>query len=160
MDTAITALLSHRTGSPAIAVDVLTLPAGLREPAIVDSRRVAMQRLDVLVRQAMSGLAASMFAVAPAATIYDAVYPAMPEIGGFWTVASRWMGLINHSISSYTVSLAFDRQNRPDHFIVSGARELRTFDPSADSLVRALDEVRRSGPLTTSAPHAFTGFSF
>lgn len=160
METAIRALLDHKATSSAIAIDELTLPASLREPAIVEARRVTLERLDVTVRQALRPLSASLFAVTEAATIYDAVYPATPEIGGFWTVASRWMGLITHSVSNYTVSLAFDSQNRPDHFIVSGAREVRTSDASSESLVRAVDEVRRAGPLTTSAPHAFTGFAF
>ncbi len=160
METATRALPDHKTTSSAIAIDELLLPAALREPAIVDLRRVTLERLDVAVRQAIRPLSASLFVIAPAVTIYDAIYPATPEIGGFWTVASRWMGPISHSIASFTVSLAFDSQNRPDHFIVSGAREVRTLDASSESLARAVNEVRRAGPLTTSAPHAFTGFAF
>jgi hypothetical protein len=141
-------------------VDELRLPIEFREPAIVDARRRSLEALDGTVRRSMRPLAAGLFAVASAVTIYDAVYPSTPEVGGFWTVASRWMGLITHSITSYTVSLEFDGQNRPDRFIVSGAREVRTSDASPEALERAVDEVRRAGPLTTVAPHAFTGFAF
>ncbi len=142
-----------------IRIDELHLPEEMRHQTEVGARRVTFETLDPMVRRLLICLAANLFAQVQPPTIYDAIYPATPEVGGFWTVSARWIGLLTHSVSTYTISLAFDRHNNPDHFIVTGAREQRTVDTSEDALAGAIADVRRTGPLTTMAPHAFAGFA-
>jgi hypothetical protein len=142
-----------------ITIDELHLPEQMRRQSEICARRTAVETLDLMVRRLLSRLAADIFTQVQPPTIYDAIYPATPEVGGFWTVAARWVGLFTHTISTYTVSLAFDDHNHPDHFIVTGAREMRTAGVSEAALAQAVDSVRRTGPLTTMAPHAFAGFA-
>ncbi|MHB8575515.1 MAG: hypothetical protein ACYDCQ_09300 [Dehalococcoidia bacterium] len=143
----------------AIAVQELRLPPNFAAPRIVEQRRRACSDLDAMVRRGLPRVAPGMFAAVQPPTIYDAVYPATPEIGGHWSIASTWMGLFTHTISSYTVALAFDDEQRPHHFIVSGAREISTPDASEASLTAALAASRAYGPLRTSAMHVFPGFA-
>src|SRR2546428_514403 len=61
-------------------------------------------------------------------TVYDAVYPATPELGGHWTVSAVWVGPFAHTTWTYTVAVAFDAAGEPDHFVITGAREIVTRD--------------------------------
>ena len=122
----------------AIAVEELRLPMQLSQPRAVEQRRAAFARLDAMVRRQLVRAAPGMFPVVQPATIYDAVYTATPEIGGHWSVASTAMALFMHSISSYTVALAFDEEQQPDHFVVSGAREFVSDGVSEAALAAAL----------------------
>src|SRR5579871_2444396 len=90
-------------------------PVELEQPDAAELRREAMRSLDPMVRRLLARAGGAMpMQVAPV-TIYDAVYPAIPELGGHWTATSTWMGFLMHTIASYTVALAFDREQRPSH---------------------------------------------
>ncbi len=91
-------------------------------------------------------------------TVYDALYPATPEIGGHWTASRSAFDLFTHTIWSYAVSLAFDDEGQPLRFIVDGASTIESDGIDEAALARALAHAALSGPLRTTAPHAFTGF--
>jgi hypothetical protein len=91
-------------------------------------------------------------------TVYDQVYRRSPA-GGHWTLSSRWMDLIGHTIASYTVTLHFDEQDRPARFVVEGVRRVETADASPEALGRAMEDASRGGPLMTWAPNYVTEIS-
>jgi hypothetical protein len=91
-------------------------------------------------------------------TIYEQVYR-RSSAGGHWTLSSRWMDPIGHTIAGYTVALHFDGLDQPARFVIEGARRVETADASREALVRALADVARSGPLMTWAPNFVTDIS-
>lgn len=147
---------AHAAPEPGIVE--LRLPGGLTQPERVERRRAAFAALGSAVRPLLARLGGVPFS-AQELTVYDAVYPATPEIGGFWTIAQRAFGLLSHQIASYTVALAFDEQDRPLCFVISGAIAVRSEDASPAALAAAIDQARSAGPLRTAARHAFTGFA-
>ena len=150
--------IARYPATDSIAVDELRLPASLAQISAVAARTAGMRTFDTMVRRLLPRLELTAFGPARA-TIYDAVHHASPEVGGHWTLASRSIGPLDHSISSYSVALAFDDENLPDHFVITGAREVVTTDARETSLATALDQARDAGPLRTGAPHAFLGFA-
>jgi hypothetical protein len=85
-------------------------------------------------------------------TIYDEVYR-RTRAGGHWTVNSRLIGWLTHTIAGYTVELHFDDEDRPSHFVISGAQKVVTDDASPEALGRGLEAAVRGGPLITWAPN-------
>lgn len=152
-----TTTLRYELADHDITVKELSLPSGLTQPAAVEARRIAMRALQPMVQRLLPRLGVISFQPA-FATVYDAVYAATPAIGGHWAVAARSLGLFSHTIASYSVALAFDDENLPGYFIVSGQREFVTAGVDEAALAQALDEARLAGPLRTSAPHTFLGF--
>ncbi len=114
-----------------------------------------MRSLDPLVRSQLPRLLPVPGAIVYPLTLYDRVYPAIPAFGGHWTVAAVWIGLLAHAAWSYTVVLAFDAANRPDHFIITGATEIVTRDASPAALSEGIERARIAGPMLTGAQHAF-----
>ncbi|HZQ36038.1 MAG TPA: hypothetical protein VFD32_08910, partial [Dehalococcoidia bacterium] len=135
----------------------LRLPSTLTQQERVERRRAAFATLGSAVRPLLTRLGGVPF-TAQELTVYDAIYAATPEIGGFWTIANRVFGLLGHQIASYTVSLAFDEQDRPRCFVISGAIVVKSEDASPAALDAAIEQARRAGPLRTAARHALTGF--
>ena len=125
----------------------------------LEQRRAAFMALNREVQKLLPRLAVTSVLGDQPLTIYDAIYPAMPTIGGYWTVAARRFGWISHAITSYTVSLAFDDEQRPAHFVIDGARSVTTADASPAALAAGIAAARTSGPLRTAAQHAFQGFA-
>lgn len=139
---------------PALTIEAWPAPAILRSEPLVEDRRAAIRALDPMVRRLVGRLGSALpFSID--LTVYDAIFPATPAIGGHWTAASVWMGVMTHAIATYSVSLAFDEANRPHHFELVGARTAETADTSETALQAALRTVSAAGPLRTVAPHAF-----
>ena len=142
----------------AAGISELRLPGLPSQHERVERRRAAFAALGGAVRPLLARLGGVPF-TAQQLTIYDAIYAATPEIGGFWTIANRVVGLLSHQIASYTVALAFDEQDRPRCFIISGAIVVKSEDASPAALSAAIEQARQAGPLRTAARHAFTGFA-
>ncbi len=138
-----------------LQIDELRLPAGLRQRTAVEERGEAMLALDPMVQRLLPRLGLTSVMNRPALTVYDAVYAATPEIGGHWTVAARWLGFFTHTVSSFSITLAFDAENLPSYFVVAGARTIITDDVSERALAGALEAARKIGPMSTTAPHIF-----
>jgi hypothetical protein len=121
-------------------------------------RRREIGRLDPMVRRQLTQLGGmTPIRVAPP-TVYDALYPATPEIGGHWDASWSVVHFFTHAIWSYAVSLAFDEHGQPLRFVVEGASTIESDGLDEAALARALEQAALSGPLRTTAPHAFTGF--
>lgn len=135
-------------------------------PAVAVHDRVAARRgtltaLDSFVRPLLTERLRMPLAFGPPTvdlTIYADVIR-RSNAGGHWSAASRWFGFVGHTIGSYAVTLHFDSLDRPSHFVISGAREVRTDDASPDSLARGLNAAVRAGPLLTWAPNFVPGIS-
>jgi len=140
-----------------VAVTEARLASSRSTELSVARRREAMLALDPLVQRRLPRLGNGFLLSLRSLTIYDAIYPASPAVGGHWTRASRWVGMFTHTIASYTVALAFDAADNPDHFIVSGAAETISAGVSEAALTAALDRARATGPLRTTSPHIFAG---
>ena len=138
-----------------LTIEAWTAPAALRSEPRVAARAAALRELDPMVRRQI-GRIGSALPLSVESTVYDALFPATPAIGGHWTATSVWMGLLTHAIATYSVALAFDADDRPHHFEVTGARAVVTPDTSEAALQAALRTVADAGPLRTAAPHAFT----
>jgi len=124
----------------------------------VERRRAAFAALGSAVRPLLARLGGVPFS-AQELTIYDAIFAATPEIGGYWTIANRAIGLLSHQIASYAVALAFDEQDRPRCFVISGATVVESEDTSPAALAAAIVAAQQAGPLRTAARHAFPGFA-
>ena len=92
-------------------------------------------------------------------TVYDAVYRATPAAGGHWTVAVRRPLIFAHQLASFTVTLAFDGEQRPAHYRVHGASEVVSDDATVEALDRALTRAATVGPQITWAPSFVPGIS-
>ena len=119
-------------------------------PALTAQSRVAARR-ETLTALAFGPPAVDL-------TIYADVLR-RSHAGGHWSATSRWIGFVGHTIGSYAVTLYFDSLDRPSHFVISGAREVRTDDASPESLARGLNAAVRGGPLLTWAPNFVPGIS-
>ena len=118
-------------------------------------RREALRAIDSFVRPLLAEkLRLPLTFARPTVdlTIYDEVFP-RTNAGGHWSVSSRWIGLLTHTIAGYTVALHFDAEDRASHFVLSGATTVVTPDATPESLARGLDAVARGGPLITWAPN-------
>lgn len=146
---------SHETAET-IAIEEWRPSAAARA---LDQRRAAFMALNRAVQRLLPRLALTSVLGDQPLTIYEAIYPATPAIGGYWTVAVRRFGPFSHAIASYTVSLAFDDEQRPAHFVIEGARSVTTADASPAALVAGIAAARAAGPLRTAALHAFQGFA-
>jgi hypothetical protein len=138
-----------------VFVEELRLPAGLTVEQRVDRRRAAMLALDQRVRRALATVSGGLPAPTIDMTIYDAVYPGTPNAGGHWTAAALTMSLWRHTVSSYTVTLLFDDDDRPSRFVVDAASKVVSTDTSEAALRDALETARARGPLQTSSSHLF-----
>ncbi len=136
-------------------VETWPLPASLADAERVGRRREALLSFDAPVRRQLQRAVSALGAYTVELTIYEAIYAASPEVGGHWTAASAFFGLFSHSVRTLTVSLLFDEQDRPQRFLVSGARSVTSTDTSEAALAAALDEVVVAGPSLTAAPHVF-----
>jgi hypothetical protein len=124
-------------------------------------RREALTALDSFVRPMLLSRLRLPFSITEPTvdlSIYDEIY-GRSATGGHWTMNTRWMGFVGHTIAGYTVSLEFDGADRPTRFVVAGAREVVTDDATPESLSRGLDAVRFAGPLLTWAPNFPPGVS-
>lgn len=65
------------------------------------------------------------------------------------------MGVFTHVVWSYTVTLLFDEQQRPDRFVVHGARDVASEGVSAAALAAAIERAVAAGPLWTASTHVF-----
>lgn len=143
------------------------VPAAPAAPASgrLAARREALTALDAIVRPLLrrrlvdSGLLSSPLPPVIDLTIYDAVYPATPAVGGHWTVAVRRPLFLLHQVDTFTVTLEFDASDRPARYRLSGATEVASEDATVEALDRALDRVLASGPQRTWAPSFVPGFS-
>jgi hypothetical protein len=115
-------------------------------------RRTAALALDPHVRALLPRLSPWPLVMQPSLTLYDAIWPATPETGACWTLTARLFGPLTHSIWSYAVTLCFDSQDRPHHFVVSGATTAVTENVCQSALAAAIAAVRRGGPLHTESP--------
>lgn len=121
----------------------------------VAARQEAITALDSFVRPMLAGsLRLPFIFPRPSVelTAYDEVFR-RSAAGGHWTLTSRWTGLLTHTIACYTVALHFDGDDRPSHFVISGARETVTDDATPESLGRGLAAAALAGPLVTWAPN-------
>ncbi|GEM_PF-1256133 len=143
-------------GREAIGSEAPHLPRALTRQERVERRRAAFAALGSAVRPLLARLGGVPF-TAQELTVYDAIFAATPEIGGFWTVANRTFGMFSHQVTSYTVALAFDEQDRPRCFVINGAIVVKTEDASPGALERGIEQARQAGPLRTAARHAFPG---
>jgi hypothetical protein len=137
--------------TPAATLTPLTRPQTDR----LALRREALTALDGIVRPLITErLRLPLTAGRPLVelSIYDEIYR-RSRAGGHWTVAGRVPGLVGHTVVSYTVTLYFDAQDRPEFYLVSGARDIETEDATPEALDRALAEATATGPLTTWAPN-------
>ncbi|HLZ68932.1 MAG TPA: hypothetical protein VKV26_03380 [Dehalococcoidia bacterium] len=133
-------------------------PRPLAQQERIERRRAAFAALGGAVRPLLARLGGVPFSTQEL-TVYDAIYAATPEIGGFWTLANRRFGLLSHQIASYSVALAFDEQDRPRCFVIDAAITVKTEDASPAALAAGIEQARRAGPLRTAARHAFPGFA-
>lgn len=120
----------------------------------IAARREALTALDSFVRPLLADTLRMPLAPARPTvdlTVYGDIYR-RSGAGGHWDVTSRWLGLIGHTIASYAVSLRFDAQDRPSHFVISGAREFHTVDATPEALSDGLDRAAAAGPLVSWAP--------
>ncbi|HLZ68778.1 MAG TPA: hypothetical protein VKV26_02600 [Dehalococcoidia bacterium] len=117
------------------------------------TRRQAALALDPTVRALLPRLSARLLVMQPSLTIYDTIWPATPEAGACWTLTARIFGPVMHIVCSYAVTLCFDAEDRPHHFIVSGATLAVSEDASGPALARAIAAARRAGPLCTASPN-------
>jgi hypothetical protein len=138
-------------------IDELVRPVELGRDETVEARRRAFRELDPMVRRHLAAFGPAFSLTWPVLTVYDAVYPATPAIGGHWTLSNLRYGPFFHGIDTCSVALEFDDANRPDHFIVSGSKETVTPDVREASLESALAELRAAGPSHRFAPHVFAG---
>jgi hypothetical protein len=151
-----TTIERHESAGPTVAVQEWPAPVTLLKPRRVEARRSAMESLDPTVRRHLARLVGAVTPAIVDVTVYDAIFPAIPDIGGHWTVAFRRFGLFMHTIDSYTVSMAFDESDCPHHFVVAGATEETTLDATEASLSAAIARVAGTGPLRTASPHVFS----
>jgi len=140
---------------PAITPTLRTpnLPALIQDR--IAARREALTALDSFVRPLLAERLRMPLAFGRPTldlTVYDDVLR-RSNAGGHWTATSRWFSFIGHTVGSYAVTLHFDAGDRPSHFVISGAGEVRTDDASPESLARGLDAAVRAGPLVTWAPN-------
>ena len=91
-------------------------------------------------------------------TIYEEAYR-RTRAGGHWTLSSRWIGLLTHTIAGYTIALHFDEEERASHFVISGAQTVVTRDATPEALATGLEAAARGGPLITWAPNLPPGIS-
>lgn len=143
------------TYQPLSPVDATLPPVAAVVPDRVAARREALIALDSFVRPLLAERLRLPFSLIPPAvelTVYDEVYR-RSNSGGHWTVSTRWMGLLTHTVSTYTVALHFDAEDRPSRFLIGGARELWTEDATPEALARGLAQVTLGGPLVTWAPN-------
>ncbi|HEY7295612.1 MAG TPA: hypothetical protein VH916_11255 [Dehalococcoidia bacterium] len=139
-------------------IAALHLPRALAQQERVERRRAAFAALGSAVRPLLARLGGVPFS-AQELTVYDTIFAATPEIGGFWTLANGAFGLLSHQITSYTVALIFDEEDRPRCFVINGAIAVKTEDASPAALERGIEQARQAGPLRTAARHAFAGFA-
>lgn len=150
--------ISAEREAPGAEIGARRLPGTLALQERVERRRAAFMSLGAAVRPLLARLGGVPF-TAQELTVYDAIFAATPEIGGFWTIAKRVIGPLSHQVASYTVALAFDEYERPRCFIVSGAIVVKSEGASPATLAVAIEQARRAGPLRTAARHACTGFA-
>jgi hypothetical protein len=139
------------------ATDITPAPVHDR----VAARREALTALDSFVPALLQDKLRLPFTFARPTvelTIYDAVYR-RTQVGGHWTLAGRWTGLLSHTVASYTVALHFEEDDRASHFVISGAQTVVTRDATPESLARGLDAAARGGPLITWGPNLPPGIS-
>lgn len=136
-------------------VEAWPLPASLANRDRLASRRAALLALDGMVRGQLQRAGTPFAGRTVELTVYDAIYAGSPEVGGHWTVASAWFGLFAHSVSTLSVALTFDEQDRPQRFLVSGRRSIMSADTSEAALASALSEALAAGPAISLAPHLF-----
>ena len=118
-------------------------------------RREALTALDSFVRPLAAEQLSLPFTFARPSielTVYDEAYR-RTRAGGHWTVSSRWIGLLTHTIAGYTIALHFDDDERASHFVISGAQTVVTRDATPEALAQGLAAVARGGPLITWAPN-------
>src|SRR5579883_2276585 len=137
------------------SVETWPLPASLANQERLTARRAALQGLDAVVRRQLQGAGTPFVPRTVELTVYDAIYAGSPEVGGHWTAATAWFGLLSHAVSSVSVALVFDEQDRPRRFQVNGARSVASTDVSESALATALAEALSAGPATVIAPHVF-----
>jgi len=123
-----------------------------RASGVLARRRAALHTLDPMVRRLLGRRVAQQVPAPPSLTVYDSVYPATPQVGGHWTVATVRLGWWTHTVRSYAVSLLFDAAHRPRRFRISGAREVMTRDASEAALAEGLTEAAAAGPQETTTP--------
>jgi hypothetical protein len=124
-------------------------------------RREALTALDSFVRPLAAEKLNPPFAFARPTielTAYDEVYR-RTGAGGHWTVSSRWIGPLTHTIAGYTIALHFDDEDRVSHFVISGAQTVVTPDATPEALADGLAAAARGGPLITWAPNFPPGIS-
>ncbi len=136
-------------------VETWPLPASLADAERLAARREALLALDPLVRRELQRAVSALGAYTVELTIYGAIYAASPEVGGHWTAASTFFGLLSHSVRTLAVSLLFDERDRPQRFVVSGARSVVSADTSEAALAAALEEALIAGPRMTITPNLF-----
>jgi len=142
-----------------IAREAARRTASLDRQQALALRREALLTLDRAVRTLIERrlpVARYGTPVALDHTVYDQLYPAL---GGHWTIAYRRPLGLMHTISSLTIALEFDREQRPVAFRVAGAIAVKSRDASLESLDAALGTVLSAGLLTTSAPSFMPGFA-
>jgi hypothetical protein len=139
------------------AVEEWYVPSALATRDRLCARKNALETLNPMVRRVVGLVLGPTPSGSIDLTIYEAIYQAAPEIGGHWTVSSLGIGLFIHTLSSYAISLAFDAEDRPSHFVVNGRSVTRTPDTSETALIQALELAGRTGPERTTVPHLFRG---
>jgi hypothetical protein len=137
----------------------ISAPAPVRDGVAL--RREALTALDSFVRPLVAEKLSLPFTFARPSidlTIYDEVYR-RTRAGGHWTVSSRWIGPLTHTIAGYTVALHFDDEDRVSHFVISGAQTVVTRAATPEALADGLVAAARGGPLITWAPNFPPGIS-
>mgnify|MGYP001338146610 CR=1 FL=1 len=138
-----------------ITIEAWPLPRALSAGERPAARREALLALDPLVRRQLGLLRTGLAAQTVELTVYDTIYTASPQVGGHWTAAASWFGLLSHAIGSYSVMLVFDESDRPHHFTVTGAATVISDGISEAALAAALAMASAAGPLRTQSAHVF-----